>query len=422
MCGKLMRMMPLALATLLLFGCATPESFPVPRSWPVEDEAIRNDYGRLEGVRPIWIEGAEYCGRPTRVFAWYGLPKGASPEHRVPAMVLIHGGGGTAFAHWVKMWTDRGYAAIAMDTCGGAPRGERDGAEHPRHEWSGPWGWGDQRGYTSENLADHWPQQAITAVANSHSFLRSLPEVDENRIGVTGISWGGYLTSIVAGLDHRYKFAAPVYGCGWYDLNPIWKVVAGGGERYQQWLEHWDARNFIGGTTCPVLRCNGDRDYFYTVEMTMKSMAALSPKVPAALSLKPKMLHGHPPYSGDPAEISAFADYYLKDGTRPLAITGSQFAEGKFTVTFDAHDEQAVAATLYYLLDTTPPNNSREWFEHRIEQFDATSGRVEVEVPAAAKICYLNLLTSRGHIYTALTELPTMTQACEAGAVNGKAD
>ena len=38
------------------------------------------------------------------------------PEHKrgekVPGMVLVHGGGGTAFASWVKRWNDRGYAAM----------------------------------------------------------------------------------------------------------------------------------------------------------------------------------------------------------------------------------------------------------------------------------------------------------------------
>ena len=37
--------------------------------------------------------------------------------------VLVHGGGGTAFDAWVRLWNDRGYAAIAMDLAGrGADR------------------------------------------------------------------------------------------------------------------------------------------------------------------------------------------------------------------------------------------------------------------------------------------------------------
>ena len=44
----------------------------------------------------------------------------------------------------------------------------------------------------------------------AHSLLRSWPRVDPERIGLTGISWGGYLTCIATGVDNRFKFAIPV--------------------------------------------------------------------------------------------------------------------------------------------------------------------------------------------------------------------
>ena len=53
------------------------------------------------GVRGIFYDGLPLAGNPTRVFAWLGLPKNASTG-KVPAMVLVHGGGGTAHAHWVS--------------------------------------------------------------------------------------------------------------------------------------------------------------------------------------------------------------------------------------------------------------------------------------------------------------------------------
>ena len=36
------------------------------------------------------------------------------------------------------------------------------------------------------------------------------------------ISWGGYLTCIVAGLDNRFKAAVPVYGYGFLHENSVW--------------------------------------------------------------------------------------------------------------------------------------------------------------------------------------------------------
>ena len=71
-------------------------------------------------------------------------------------------------------------------------------------------------------IEDQWTYHAVAAVILANSLIRSFPQVDPNRIGVTGISWGGYLVCIVAGVDHRFKFAAPVYGCGFLGENSVW--------------------------------------------------------------------------------------------------------------------------------------------------------------------------------------------------------
>ena len=48
------------------------------------------------------------------------------------------------------------------------------------------------------------------------NLLRAQPFVDESRVGVTGISWGGVSASILIGFEQRFAFAVPVYGsaCG----------------------------------------------------------------------------------------------------------------------------------------------------------------------------------------------------------------
>ena len=69
---------------------------------------------------------------------------------------------------------------------------------------------------------DQWTYHAVAAVIRGHSLLRSFPEVDAEQIGVTGVSWGGYLTCIVDGVDSRFKFAVPVYGCGYLYENSRW--------------------------------------------------------------------------------------------------------------------------------------------------------------------------------------------------------
>ena len=73
-------------------------------------------------VRSLHYQGLKYQGKPTRVFAYYATPGtlAGNPalDKDLPAVVLVHGGGGTAFEQWAKLWASRGYAAIAMDLAG----------------------------------------------------------------------------------------------------------------------------------------------------------------------------------------------------------------------------------------------------------------------------------------------------------------
>ncbi len=63
-------------------------------------------------LQPLFFDGLPYQGKPTRVFAWLGLPPPRSGK--VPGFVLVHGGGGTAFKEWVQKWNEQGFAAISL--------------------------------------------------------------------------------------------------------------------------------------------------------------------------------------------------------------------------------------------------------------------------------------------------------------------
>ena len=68
------------------------------------------------GISTLTYKGADFKGKLTRVFAHMGFPEDA--KRPVPAVVLIHGGGGHPDDNWIKRWNDHGYAAIAMFTNG----------------------------------------------------------------------------------------------------------------------------------------------------------------------------------------------------------------------------------------------------------------------------------------------------------------
>lgn len=365
----------------------TPPTFPVTLP-------CSNACGCVAGVKPIFIEGEPWHGKPTRIFAWWGLPKGATDERKVPAMVLVHGGGGTAFATWVKTWNDRGYAAIAMDTCGAVPQGDRK----VRHEGSGPAGWGASVAQISEPIEDQWTYHAVAAVMRCHSFLRSRPEVDPDRVGLTGISWGGYLTSIVGSVDDRFRFAAPVYGCGHYEKNPEWHRMNKDREKLRAWFALWDPKNFYdspaGGAKIPYLWCCGTNDRWYPLDAVRMSCNLLDRTVPLNLSLKYRMPHGHPP-AGDPKEIVAYADALLKGRRSLVDITHAWLEKDALRVEFDAHGRQAVRAEILYTCSTNALLVERAWTVGKVADFDA-KGRLSAPVPADAVMFFANVITDDG--------------------------
>jgi len=348
----------------------------VPRVWSDPNRSV-------EGVEAIFYEGLPWKGEPTRVFAYYGVPE-VSPGEKVPAMVLVHGGGGSAFIPWVKLWVERGYAAISMDTCGCISNGGYSG--HPRHERGGPGGWGgfDQLGWPVE---DQWTYHAVADVILGHSLIRSLPEVDAERTGVTGISWGGYLTCIVAGVDSRFKFAAPVYGCGFLGDNSVWLDTFEklGPEKARLWLEQWDPSQYLPRAQMPILWVTGTNDFAYPMDSLRKSYRL--PTSARTLCLRVRMAHAHGGPGEDPEEIRAMADAILRDATPLGRVTSSGRHDDDVWVTFESRTP-IVKAELNYTTD------SGKWQDRNWQTVPATldAGKASVTLPADVTVYYFNLI------------------------------
>jgi dienelactone hydrolase len=338
------------------------------------------------GVKAVFYDGPTFRGRPTRVFAWTGLPE-ARPGDRVPGMVLVHGGGGTAFAEWVRIWTRRGYAAIAMDTCGCVPKGTYGNWE--RDEKGGPWGWGgfDQIDWPR---TDQWTWQAVAQVLLANSLLRSMPEVDPNRIGLTGVSWGGYLVSVVAGVDSRFRFVAPVYGCGYY-LDTVFgqSVKSLGDERSPRWMRWWDPSVYLKDAAMPMLWVTGTNDFAYWFPALQQSYRAT--KGPHTLCITLRMPHGHGGAGENPPEIKALADNLLLAGPPLAKITGRSREGDALSATYGS----PVPITRAELLYTKATGN---WPDRLWEVAPATveAGKVTATLPEGVTCYYLNLIDERG--------------------------
>jgi dienelactone hydrolase len=357
----------------------------VPQVFPAEEL-------QAEGIRSFFFQGVPYHGKATRVFAYYGVPSTQqnASNAKLPAMVLIHGGGGTAFDRWVKVWNERGYAAIAMDLCGCVPVGTY--GNWKRHEQGGPPGWDASFNQLQDPVEDQWTYHATSAAVLAHSLIRSYPEIDADRIGVTGISWGGYLTCIVAGVDPRFKLAAPVYGCGFLGENSVWlpSFEKLGPEQAGLWLRQWDPSVYLPQAKMPLLWVNGTNDFAYPMDSWKKSY--LLPKGTRDLCLRVRMPHGHGPAGENPEEIRVFADSILRQGKPLPKITEQGQTNQELWAKF-LSEVPITKAELNYTRD------QGSWPDRKWEQIpasiDVAAGRVSAAIPEGAAVYYLNLFDDR---------------------------
>lgn len=305
-------------------------------------------------------------------------------------MVLVHGGGGSAYIPWVQLWVSRGYAAIAMDTCGATSNGAFSEKNHPRHEFGGPPGWGgfDQ---IDEPVEDQWTYHAVADVILANSLIRSLPQIDPNRVGLTGISWGGYLVGIVAGVDHRFKFVAPVYGCGFLGDDSVWLPIFKkmGAEKARKWLQLWDPSVYLPRVRAPMLWVDGSNDFAYPMDSLQRSYRL--PKAPRTLCIRLRMVHSHEA-GVKPSEIQVLADGRLRNG-KPLArITASGRKDLNVWATFKS-DESITKAELNFTTDTD------EWQKRKWQTvpavLNAKGKRVSAVLPKEAAVYYFNLVDDR---------------------------
>lgn len=178
--------------------------WPMPERTPLQAQ-VTGVIERDEGFR---VEKVHFQSRPgLYVTGNLYLPKDAQTGAKLPAVLYVcgHSGRGrdgnkTAFQHHGMWFATHGYAALLIDTL---QLGEIAAIHHGTYR-ENRWWW-QARGYTSAAI-ECW--NGIRAL----DYLQSRPEVDGERLAVTGISGGGAATFWIAAADERVKVAVPVSG------------------------------------------------------------------------------------------------------------------------------------------------------------------------------------------------------------------
>lgn len=274
---------------------------PRVQYFPAYETTGEADGISLAGIQTLCFDGADYMGRHTKVFAHIGFPDDTS--EKVPAVVLVHGGGGHPEDVWIKKWNAQGFAAIAMDTTGYFPTEQiphlYEGFDKGlKRELCAPFA---EDGYTAgpDNscmsdlhlpFEEQWMYHAVAAVILAHNILREDARIDSSKIGISGISWGGIITSTVIGHDPRFAFAIPIYGAGFLKDEQSLLADAYKAEK----AAPWRAENRFDRVKIPVLWLCWNDDCFFPAQANSKSfLATKANNQNTCLSLKHEIFHSH---------------------------------------------------------------------------------------------------------------------------------
>jgi len=174
------------------------------------------------------------------------IPRSGKPPY--PAIIYLHGLGDSKSSDYIELgtaiFTAGGFAVLTIDI---QYHGER------RREWARFDLKGERRYTTRDAIV-----QTVIDLRRGIDFLESEEAIDSGRIGFLGISLGGIIGSIFAGLDERVK--APIL------------TLAGGGLRWsfgfgslsgemRDYLNVIEPLNFIAKVSPrPLLMINATKD------------------------------------------------------------------------------------------------------------------------------------------------------------------
>ena len=238
-------------------------------------------------LKPQWgkAESVEWDSEGRHVQGWLLYPANYDAKKSYPMIVTVHGGPSSAV---IPRWPRMGFAGEPFSALGyfvfmPNPRGS----------------FGQGEAYVQANRKDFGHGDLRDILAGIDTVEKKLP-VDDKRLGLTGWSYGGFMSMFIP--TQTTRFRAVVAGAGisnwqsYYGQNLIdqWMIPFFGASVYDdpQVYAKSSAINFIKQTKSPTLIVVGDRDAECPAPQSFEYWHALRAQgVPTSLVVYPNEGH-----------------------------------------------------------------------------------------------------------------------------------
>lgn len=259
-----------------------------PEVWAGPLHSLRQITHYNDNLKPSWgkSEPIAWTNEGFHINGWLLYPANYDPAKKYPMIVMVHGGPSAAA---MPRWPYPGFGAAPFSALGyfvlePNPRGS----------------FGEGEKFTQANRKDFGYGDLRDILAGVDTIEKNHP-VDNNRLGITGWSYGGFMTMFAITQTHRFR--AAVAGAGlsdwlsYYGENSIdqWMIPFFGASVYDDPAVYAksSAINYIKNVTTPTLIVVGDRDGECPAPQSFEFWHALRDlHVPTELVVYPDEGHG----------------------------------------------------------------------------------------------------------------------------------
>jgi len=207
----------------------------------------------------------EFYNGTQKLMGWMVKPPNFNPKKKYPFILNIHGGPrcqyGRTFYHEMYVLAQAGYVVMYTN-----PRGSQ--------------GYGEK---FAKAIRGKWAEPAMSDLMAAVDYAISLGYIDKSRLGVTGGSYGGYMTNWIVTHSDRFKAAvtqrcvsdlSSMFGNSDIGWDMAWEFGGAPWESREAYLK-WSPMTYINKCTTPLLIIHSEFDLRCNIEQGDQMFTAL---------------------------------------------------------------------------------------------------------------------------------------------------
>jgi dienelactone hydrolase len=347
-------------------------------------------------VEEYYLSSERTADGPNRIYCAIARPeKAAGP---VPVVLIFHGGGGHASPALALAAARRhpGMAGLAMDYNGQFAPG---GGPHVTQWKNVP---REQRLNLVPDLRNWQMYHYVVAARRTLDLLETLPWADAQRVGCVGISYGGWVALILAGVDERIRCVTTGVSAGGVGDTPgkaAQQMRWDPPEQRALWLANYEPLAYAPATRAGVFLQLASNDFWFWITGAARQLASLGG--PKGWVIRPNSNHG----AGGP-EVSdlaapAFMRHLLLGEPALAAVTNLAAAADGGRYTWKISTARPVNRTALYWSPGRAGSSARYWIElPGTAVGDSWVAPVPSSFTSLAAQAFVNVLTDDGLVVT----------------------